>query len=113
QVFAKILYGGAHPYGQRMTEASAKAITRFDIVAFQKAYFQPGRAIIPVVGDVSAAKIKSSIEKGLVAWAKGGEKPSFDYPKLPELQTAKIYLVDKPGAAQAVFNIGLPGPPRN
>ena len=113
QVFAKILYGGSHPYGQRMTEASAKAITRDDIVAFQKAYFQPGRAIITVVGDVNAAKIKSSIEKGLVAWAKGGEKPSFDYPKLPELQPAKIYLVDKPGSAQSVVNIGLPGPPRN
>ena len=49
----------------------------------------------------------------LAAWAKAGDKPKFDYPKLPELQTAKIYLVDKPGAEQAVFNIGLPGPPRN
>lgn len=113
QVFAKILYGEAHPYGQRTTEASVKAITRDDIVAFQKAYFQPGRAIITVVGDVNAAKIKSSVEKGLAAWAKAGDKPKFEYPKLPELQTAKIYLVDKPGAAQSVFNIGLPGPPRN
>ena len=113
QVFAKILYSEAHPYGQRTTEASVKAITRDDIVAFQKAYFQPGRAIITVVGDVDAVKIKSSVEKGLAAWTKAGEKPKFDYPKLPELQTAKIYLVDKPGAEQAVFNIGLPGPPRN
>src|SRR5215208_7097014 len=48
QVFSKILYGDAHPYGQRMTEASVKAITRDDIVAFQKAYFQPGRAVITV-----------------------------------------------------------------
>ena len=113
QVFSKILYGEAHPYGQRMTEASAKSITREDIAAFQKAYFQPGRAIVTVVGDVNAAKIKGSIEKGLAAWAKGGDKPKFDYPKLPELQTAKIYLVDKPGSQQSVFNIGLPGPPRN
>ena len=113
QVFSKILYSEAHPYGQRTTEASVKAITRDDIVAFQKAYFQPGRAIITVVGDVNPAKIKSSVEKGLAAWAKAGEKAKFDYPKLPELQTAKIYLVDKPGAEQAVFNIGLPGPPRN
>src|ERR1051325_2750385 len=51
QVFAKILYGDAHPYGQRTTEASVKAITRDDVVAFQKAYYQPGRAIITVVGD--------------------------------------------------------------
>lgn len=113
QVFAKILYGDAHPYGQRTTETSVKAITRDDVVAFQKAYYQPGRAIITVAGDVTPAKAKASVEKALAAWTKGGDKPSFDYPKLPELQRAKIYLVDKPGAAQSVVNIGLPGPPRN
>lgn len=113
QVFSKILYGEAHPYGQRTTDASIKAITRDDVVAFQKAYFQPGRAIITVVGDITALKAKASVQKGLAAWAKAGEKPSFEYPKLPELQTAKIYLVDKPGAAQSVFNIGLPGPSRS
>lgn len=113
QVFAKILYGNAHPYGQRVTETSVKAITRDDVVAFQKAYFQPARAIITVVGDVTPPRVKTSVEKGLAAWTKGGDKPSFAYPKLPELQPAKIYLVDKPGAAQSVVNIGLPGPPRN
>ena len=113
QVFNKILYGDAHPYGQRATEISIKAITRDDVVAFAKSYFQPGRAIITVVGDITSAQAKATVEKGLSAWAKAGDKPSFDYPKLPELQPAKIYLVDKPGAAQSVFNIGLPGPPRN
>jgi zinc protease len=113
QVFAKILYGDAHPYGQRVTESSVKSITRDDVVAFAKNYYQPGRAIITVVGDITPAKAKVAVEKGLTAWAKAGDKPSFDYPKLPELQPAKIYLVDKPGAAQSVFNIGLPGPPRN
>jgi len=113
QVFAKILYGAAHPYGQRTTETSVKAITRDDVVAFHKAYYQPGRAIITVVGDTTMPKAKATVEKAFAAWTKAGEKPSFDYPKLPELQPAKIYLVDKPGAAQAVFNIGLPGPPRN
>jgi len=113
QVFAKILYGGAHPYGQRTTETSVKSITRDDVVTFQKAFYQPGRAIITVVGDVTPMKVKASIEKGLAAWTKAGEKPSFDYPKLPQLQPARIYLVDKPGAAQSVVNIGLPGPSRN
>ena len=113
QVFNKILYGDAHPYGQRTTETSVKAITRDDVVAFAKSYYQPGRAIITVVGDTTTMKAKAAVEKGLSAWAKAGDKPSFDYPKLPELQPAKIYLVDKPGAAQSVFNIGLPGPPRN
>ena len=113
QVFNKVLYGDTHPYGQRTTEASIKAITRDDIVAFQKSYFQPGRAIITVVGDVTPAKVKTTVEKALAAWAKGGDKPSFDYPKLPQLQPAKIYLIDKPGSAQSVVNIGLPGPSRD
>jgi predicted Zn-dependent peptidase len=113
QVFARVLYGGAHPYGQRSTETTVKAITRDDVVNFAKTYYQPGRAIITVVGDVTPGKVKNSVEKALAAWSKGGDKPSFDYPKLPELQPAKIYLVDKPGAAQSVVNIGLPGPPRN
>ena len=113
QVFSRVLYGAGHPYGQRATETSVKAITRDDVVAFQQAYYQPGRAIITVVGDVTPAKVKSSVEQALAAWAKGGDKPSFNYPQLPELQPAKIYLVDKPGAAQSVVNIGLPGPPRN
>ena len=113
QVFAKVLYSDKHPYGQRATETSIKAITRDDIVAFQKAYYQPGRAIITVVGDTTAQQAKAAIEKGLAAWTKGGDKASFSYPKLPELQPAKIYLIDKPGAAQSVVNIGMPGPPRN
>src|SRR5687768_16480475 len=34
QVFAKILYGETHPYGQRTTESSVKSITRDDVMAF-------------------------------------------------------------------------------
>jgi len=113
QVFARVLYGNDHPYGQRATEATVKAITRDDIVAFQKSYYQPGRAIITVVGDVKASQVKSAVEKAFAAWPKGGSKASFDYPKLPERKPATIYLVDKPGSAQSIVNIGLPGPPRN
>jgi predicted Zn-dependent peptidase len=112
QVFAKVLYGDAHPYGQRADETSVTAITREDVVAFQKAYFQPGRAIITVVGDVNAANVKGIVGKTFAAWSKAGDKPSFDYPNPPPVHPATIYLVDKPGSAQSVVNIGLPGPPR-
>src|SRR5262245_52786038 len=72
QVFNKILYGSSHPYGQRTTEASVKAINRDDVVGFSKAYFQPGRAIITVVGDITPLKAKAAVEKGLAGWAKAG-----------------------------------------
>ncbi|MGH8636712.1 MAG: M16 family metallopeptidase [Burkholderiales bacterium] len=113
RVFPRILYGNDHPYGRVVTEASLKRITREDVVSFHKAYFQPGRALVTVVGDVTPASVKPVIEKALAQWAKGGAPPSFDYPAVPDPKTRTIFLVDKPGAAQSTFAIGRPGPPRN
>ena len=113
RVFAKILYGDTHPFGQNVTEESLKAITREDVVAFHKAYFLPGRALISVVGDVNSASVKAAVEKSLAGWPRGGVKPVFTYPALPSSHPMTIFLVDKPGAAQSTFAIGNPGPPRN
>lgn len=112
RVYPRLLYGPNHPYGQYVTEDSLKAITRDEIAAFAKAYFQPGRALICVVGDVKAAAIKTEVEAAFAAWTKAGEKPAFQYPSLPATHPTTIYLVDKAGAAQSTFRIGNPGPPR-
>jgi zinc protease len=113
RVFPRVLYGAAHPYGAMTTEASLKAITRDDVVAFAKTSFQPGRAVIVVTGDVSAAAVKAAIEKALAGWQAGGSKPDFTYPVAPAARPTTIYIVDKPGAAQSTFAIGLPGPARS
>lgn len=113
RVFAKILYGDAHPFGQNVTEESLRAINREEILAFHKAYFQAGRALITVVGDVNYASVRATIEKSLASWPRGGEKPAFNYPALPQTHPMTIFLVDKPGAAQSTLAIGNPGPPRN
>jgi zinc protease len=113
RVFPRVLYGTAHPYGAMTTEASLKAITRDDVVAFYKAYCQPGRAVIVVTGDVKVADVKAAIEKALAGWTAGGSRPAFDYPAVPGKRPTTIYLVDKPGAAQSTFAVGLPGPPRS
>jgi len=113
RVFPRILYSDAHPFGQNVTEESLKAIVRDDVAAFHKAYFQPGRALVTVVGDVTAESAKATIEKALAGWARSGAKPTFAYPALPATRPAAIYLVDKPGAAQSSFSIGNPGPPRS
>ncbi|HEY2825386.1 MAG TPA: pitrilysin family protein [Gemmatimonadales bacterium] len=111
-VFQKVLYGDDHPYGRIVTELSVRAITRDDIVAFHKNYFRPGRAIITVTGDVDPAVVRTMVEAAFARWPAGGERPTFAYPEVPALRSTTIYLVDKPGAAQSVFHIGLPGPSR-
>lgn len=113
RVFPKVLYTTAHPYGRSVTEESVKAITRDDIIAFDKAFFTPGHAIITVVGDVEPNAVKQMVERVLAPWNDGGSMPSFDYPPVTPPKTTTIYLVDKPGAAQSSVAIGLPGPARD
>jgi zinc protease len=112
-VFGRVLYGADHPYGRFMTEDDVKGITRQDVVTFHDTYFQPGRAIITVVGDVEPTTVKATVQEALAGWARGGSRPSFEYPPLPAPRPTTIYLVDKPGAPQSVFSIGLPGPERD
>ena len=112
-VFSKVVYGDEHPYGRVVTEQTVKAITRDDVVGFHKAYFQPGRAIVTVVGDVDPAAVKASFERAFARWAPGGDKPSFEYPAAPASKAATIYLVDKPQAKQSIVAIGTPGPARD
>ena len=113
RVFPRVVYGNEHPYGRVVSEESIKSVTRDDAVVFHQTYFQPGRALVTVVGDVSAGDAKSVIDRALAAWPKAGTRPAFSYPPLPSTRPTTIFLVDKPGAAQSTFAIGQPGPPRS
>jgi zinc protease len=113
RVFPKVLYTETHPYGRSTTETSLQSITRDDVVAFHKAYFTPGHAIITVVGDVDPSAVRSTVERAFSAWRATGPAPSFDYPTLPAARGTTIFLVDKPGATQSSFILGLAGPARN
>lgn len=112
-VFDHEVYGTQHPYGRYTTEQTIKAITHDDVVAFHKAYFTPGHAIITVVGDITPAEAKAVIEKELAPWPAGGAKPAFDYPPPPAPKSTTIWLGDKAGAAQSSFIIGGVGPSRS
>jgi zinc protease len=113
RVFPKVLYTEGHPYGRAVTEQSVRSITRDDILAFAKTYFTPGHAIISVVGDVEPNAVRQMVDRVFAPWNAGGSMPSFDYPTTTEPKATTIYLVDKPGAAQSSFAIGLPGPARS
>jgi predicted Zn-dependent peptidase len=125
RVFPRVLYGASHPFGQPVTEESITAITREDLVALHREYFRPSRALVTVVGDVTPAKAKASVEKALSGWSSTGHAGEhtesaaqrhaaiFKYPPAPQPKATTIYLVDRPGAAQSSVAIGIPGPPRN
>ena len=112
-VFPKVIYTTEHPYGVSLTPETLASITRDDVASFYKSYFQPGRAIITVVGDITPAAAKAAVDRELAGWARGGSIPSFTYPAVAAAKPTTIYLIDKPGAAQSTFAIGAPGPARD
>jgi zinc protease len=110
-VYPKLLYTAAHPYGRTPNAEAVTTFTRDDVVAFYRAFFQPSRAIITVVGDITPADAKAKVEKALAGWT-GAGSVSFSYPAPPAPKPTTVYIVDKPGAEQSTFAIGLVGPPR-
>lgn len=107
--FGKILYGSTHPYGNDVsgTEQSIKGLTLEDLVRFYQTYYRPNNATLVVVGDVTMESMLPRLGKAFSDWKKT-DVPEFGTFVTPSIETRKVYLVDKPGAAQSEIRIGYP-----
>ena len=115
QVYASLLYGASHPYGhpQLGNQASITAITPADLRTFYTTYYRPNNATLIVVGDVKPDAVVAKLESALSGW-KPGTVPNVDVNARPaQRDRTTIYVVDKPGAAQSVINIGHVGAARS
>ena len=111
-VSAAALYGFSHPYGYADlgTEAAIKTTTRDDLAAFWKAHYVPNNAALVVSGDISRDELTALAESRFGSWQPG----SLDAVKTgkPERTSARLVLVDKPGAPQTALRLVAPGPDR-
>jgi zinc protease len=106
--FDRIVYG-SHPYAiSAPTPASVEALDRKKIVRFYDSQFAPNGSVTVIVGDFDARKIETKARDVLGAW-KTPPKKSADVPasdNLANSSAARIFLIDRPGSAQADFRIG-------
>ncbi|MBI1804430.1 MAG: insulinase family protein [Ignavibacteriae bacterium] len=108
--FNKTLFGDKHPYGVP-TIGNEKSIRSFmveDLRDFHSRYFHPNNATLVVVGDVSAQTLLPKLEAAFGEW-KPADAPKPSWPTAEQVKERKIYLVDKPGAAQSEIRIGRIG----
>ena len=109
RMFDRQVYGAAHPYGRRSTPQTVTALTRDDLVAFHRAHFVPGNALLVVSGDVTPAQAQQMAAQWLGGW-QGGAAPQDAYPTPPARERAEIFFVHRPNSVQSsvyVGNVGL------
>ncbi|HET7583465.1 MAG TPA: pitrilysin family protein [Gemmatimonadaceae bacterium] len=112
--FEQGLYGtGA--YGRFSTPASVRSITRQDLVAFQKARFRPGGALLVIAGDITMDRARSLATKSFAGWS-GARPAAQTFPAPPARNHTEILLVHRPGSVQSNIVAGnttfLPTDPR-
>jgi zinc protease len=114
-VYSALLYGREHPYGHPQTgdAKSVAAMTAEDLRGFYETYYRPNNSALIVAGDVTPATLMPKLEKALGAW-KAGQVPATSVaPPAARIAKTGIYLVDRPGAAQSVIQIGQVGVARS
>jgi predicted Zn-dependent peptidase len=113
--FPRLVFGPQHRYGTATigTAASLKGITAADLKAFHAAQFRPSNAVLVVAGDVSADAVVPVLERAFGAWKGGPAAAPASAGDAPQLTARRVYLVDKPGAAQSQIRIGWIGVPRS
>jgi zinc protease len=114
--FNQIVFPEGHPYHNPADgdSASTAALDSARVRNFYDHAFVPERAKFVVVGDVTEPEMRALLAKRFGAWKHAGEPTAI--PKVAVTPVAndgvKIYLVDKPGAAQSVIQLGSPGADR-
>jgi zinc protease len=113
--FPKLVFGDTHRFSVPAigTAASLKGITAADLKAFHTLHYRPDNAVLIVAGDVTADTLVSMLEQALGGWkGPAGAKvtPAAD---APQLTARRVYLIDKPGAAQSQIRIGWVGVARS
>jgi zinc protease len=114
-VYSSLLYGPNHPYGHPLTgnEESLRAITNADVRKFYETYFRPNNSALIVVGDTTPEEIVPKLEAAFAKWQQA-HVPAVDVSAAPlERDRTTIYLVDRPGSAQSVIQVGQVGVPRS
>jgi len=102
---ARLVYGPDSPLARNTEYATIKAVTRDDLVAWHKQYYQPNNILLGVCGDFEAAEMKQKCEAAFGDWPQG---PAFVAPPVPYRQQPApgCYFIEKSDVNQANIVFG-------
>ena len=110
---APLLYGNA-PYGTLAngTPQSLAKLTREDLLAHRRAWWQPARAKVLVAGGVGNAEARAMAERLFGTWRGEGTLPAPVASPAGEAQPVRTVVIDLPEAGQAAVLAAVRALPR-
>ena len=108
-----LLFGRETPHGHPISgrEEAIAALARDDLVSQHERLFVNARPTFLVVGDVDTEKVAKQLESAFSGWRKQ-EGGAARVDATAQREPTRIYLVDKPGAAQSVISASQVSVPR-
>jgi len=108
-----LVFGVDHPYGRPAggLPATVSSMARDDLGRFHREWWKPGSSALIFVGDVTVDEAMAMARKHFGSWS-GGAAPSVMIPTPQPMASNRIYVVDRPDAAQTVVAQALPAPAR-
>lgn len=104
--FYRALYGDTHPLNHvDATPAGIEATTRREIQAWHRRFFVPGNAYLVVAGDITPEAAGEAARAAFGSWRRR-PVPTIEIPPAPARTTREVIVVNRPGSAQSVINIG-------
>lgn len=106
-----LLYGEGHFTNRFTTEASVRAITRDDLVAFHRKWYHPANMVAAVSGSFARTEMVAKLEKAFASWP----TPRSEVPPVPttiEPAAPGLYRVQK-DVNQGRVSLGLPSVKRD
>lgn len=94
--FNRVLYGKDSPYAHQTEYATIDAITRADLKAFHKRYYQPESTLLGIWGDFKTDEMRAKLERYFGVWARGGQpKPEVPGVDAAARERAGVYYIEK------------------
>jgi zinc protease len=114
RVCLTLAFGRSHPYGHHPTgfPSTVEKLTSEDLSRFHDTYWKPGGSALIFVGDISLAEATELAKNNFGSWS-GGAPPAVTIPPPQPVGPGKVFMVNRPDAAQTVVAEILPGPARS
>jgi len=101
-----------HPFGYSLSENSINNITISDVKKYHSDYYRSNNSKFFIAGDITQSEVIKLLEKYFLDWEKSTIPDSKPIKQFDEIKGLKIFIIDKPEAAQSIIRIGHYGQSR-